>query len=435
LIGAAIAQGLTLLASIITARLLGKVSFGELGMIRSTVGMFGVFAGFGLGLTATKHVAELRTKDPDRAGRIVGLSAMVATVSSGAMCLGVLIIAPTIAARVMRAPHLLGELRIGCALLFVNALNGAQTGVLAGFEAFKTIAKVNLAAGALSFPILVVGVWLWSLPGAIGALAASAGVGWVINHAALRAECRTAGVRVDYRGITRELPVLWRFSVPALLCGSATAPATWVCHAMLVNQPDGYAEMGTYAAAYQWRVALLFLPAAVGRIVVPIQSSLFALGNKRAARRLLGGAMLAAAALSFPLALVLILLSGRVMGLYGASFANGGVVLAIVVSTAALLAVQQPVGQVIVASGRMWTGAAMNLGWAAVLFVACWFLVRAGLGAKGLAMGFLIAYAAHGAWTLGYAMRVLGTRSQQSTRLEGSPDESQRRGARDGTSV
>ena len=58
--GAAISRGLNLLAMVLVARMVGKVGFGELGTVQSTVGMFAVFAGFGMGITATKHVAELR---------------------------------------------------------------------------------------------------------------------------------------------------------------------------------------------------------------------------------------------------------------------------------------------------------------------------------------------------------------------------------------
>lgn len=65
--------GLGFLSSIITARLLGKVGFGELGMIRSTIEMFVVYAGFGLGLTATKYVAELRDLNKERAGKMIGM--------------------------------------------------------------------------------------------------------------------------------------------------------------------------------------------------------------------------------------------------------------------------------------------------------------------------------------------------------------------------
>ncbi|QTA79204.1 Polysaccharide biosynthesis protein [Desulfonema limicola] len=85
--GALISRGLGLLASILVARILGKTGFGELGIIQSTVGMFGVFAGFGMGLTATKHVAEFRYKNPEKAGRIIILSALLTVIFSGIMAL------------------------------------------------------------------------------------------------------------------------------------------------------------------------------------------------------------------------------------------------------------------------------------------------------------------------------------------------------------
>ena len=65
LCGTVVSKALWLLASILVARMLGKETFGEFGIIRSTVEMFGVFAGFGLGLTATKYIAEFRRTDPE----------------------------------------------------------------------------------------------------------------------------------------------------------------------------------------------------------------------------------------------------------------------------------------------------------------------------------------------------------------------------------
>ena len=151
--GAVISRGLMLCATVLVARMLGKTIYGELGMIRSTVGMFGIFAGFGLGLTATKHVAQFRASDPERAGRIIALSWMVAVVTGGVMALGLFIFAPLLAEHTINAPHLTSVLRIGALILFINALNGAQTGALAGFEAFKTNAHVNLFDGLISFPL------------------------------------------------------------------------------------------------------------------------------------------------------------------------------------------------------------------------------------------------------------------------------------------
>src|ERR1035438_1477658 len=70
LAGAVVSRGFLLAASVVCARFLGKEGFGALGMIQSTAGMFGIFAGLGLGLTATKYVSEFRRQDPMRAGRI-----------------------------------------------------------------------------------------------------------------------------------------------------------------------------------------------------------------------------------------------------------------------------------------------------------------------------------------------------------------------------
>lgn len=47
-----LARGLSLLSAIVVARILGTHDVGQLGMIHSTVGMFGVLAGFGMGMTA-----------------------------------------------------------------------------------------------------------------------------------------------------------------------------------------------------------------------------------------------------------------------------------------------------------------------------------------------------------------------------------------------
>ena len=99
-------RGFLLAASVVCARFLGKEGFGALGMIQSTAGMFGVFAGLGLGLTATKYVAEFRRQDPTRAGRILALSASTAFVSGGAITVLLILLAPYLAKHVLATPQL-----------------------------------------------------------------------------------------------------------------------------------------------------------------------------------------------------------------------------------------------------------------------------------------------------------------------------------------
>jgi O-antigen/teichoic acid export membrane protein len=403
--GAVISRGLMLVASVFVARILGKTGFGELGMIQSTVGMFGVFAGFGLGLTATKYVAEFGRRDPTRAGRIISLSGLVAVVTGGLMALGLFVFAPWLAQHTINAPHLAGVLRVGALILFISALNGAQTGALAGFEAFRTIAYVNLFVGLISFPILVAGVYLGGLTGAVWASAVNLGFNWLLNHLALRVEARRCGVPFTFRKCSQELSVLWRFSLPAVLSGSVVGPVTWACTALLVNQPNGYGEMGIFSAANQWYTLVLFLPSMLGSVVLPILSERLGQNQAGQSSRLLKLTMKTNSLLAFPVVLLAGVASPSVMNLYGESFRSGWPTLVVVLLTAGLLAIQTPVGQIIAASGRMWLGFAMNCGWAVMFLLGTLILVPS--GSLGLAIARAVSYAIHATWTFVFAYYVI----------------------------
>ena len=412
--GAVISQGLTLIASIVTARILGKAGFGELGMINSTVGMFGTFAGFGLGLTTTKYVSEYRSNEPQKAGRIIALASLVAAISAGLLSVGMLLFAPFIATCALAAPRLAGELRIGAFLLFLNTVNGVQTGTLSGLEAFKAIAQSNLARGLLSFPLIIGGVWLWRLPGAVFGLVLASGIGWLFNHLFLKRKCHAAGIVVERRCIWQERDILSRFTFPAFLANAAMGPVAWLANAMLVNQRNGYAELGIFNAAYQWRTAMLFLPGLVGQVVLPMLSSLQSARHQNSVRKMVLGAMGLNALFVSPALLLILLLSNRIMAFYGHGFASEGAVLIIMAITAGLYAVETPVGDIIAASGRMWLGASTNLGWACVLLTSSWFLLRLGWGARALATAYLVAYTVHAIWTFWVASIILSDRDRDA---------------------
>ncbi|HCO94399.1 MAG TPA: polysaccharide biosynthesis protein [Phycisphaerales bacterium] len=405
--GAVISRGLMLAPSVLVARMLGKTIFGELGMIRSTVGMFGVFAGFGLGLTATKHVAEFRQSDPDRVGRIIGLSGLFAMLTGGLMALGLFIFAPWLAEHTINAPHLTGVLRIGALILFINALNGAQTGALAGFEAFKTIAYVNLFVGLFSFPILVGGAYFGGLTGAVWALVINLGVNWLLNHLALRKESRRHKVPFTFRECSRELSVLWKFSLPAVLAGSMVGPVNWICSALLVNQPEGYEEMGIFSATNQWYNMILFLPGLLGSVVLPVLSERLGQKETKQSIKTMVLAIKGNALLVLPIVLLGSIASPYIMSLYGEGFRSGWPTLVVVLLTTGLLAVQTPVGQIIAASGRMWIGFAMNLGWALTFILGTLLLIDN--GSLGLAIARAIGYVFHTIWVFGFAYYLLTT--------------------------
>ncbi|MBN2320684.1 MAG: oligosaccharide flippase family protein [Acidobacteria bacterium] len=386
--GTVISRGLIMAASICVARLLGKTGFGELGILRSTVGMFGVFAGFGLGLTATKYVAEFRSSNPAKAGRIIRLSSLVATLTGGLMALGMFLFAPWLAEHTLNAPHLTGIIRIGALVLFLNAVNGAQTGAMAGFEAFKTIARINLLVGLVSFPILVFGAYTGGTVGVAWGLAINLGIQWLLNHLELRREGSRHKIPYTFQGCSLELPILWRFSLPAVLGGILVGPVRWMCNALLVNQPDGYGEMGIFSAALLFQSMML---TANEMLNAPLLSMVSNAGDKISNRlgavnilsSWIPGIFLAIPLLSFPEIALLIFGSDFETRTFSTTFA-------LVVFTTCILTYRSGLLRVLVSRNRLWWGLWNNLLWAAVLLPATWFLSK--WGAVGLGASFAIAY-------------------------------------------
>ncbi|HZU10239.1 MAG TPA: oligosaccharide flippase family protein [Pseudacidobacterium sp.] len=411
LLGTIASRVLAIPVSVVLARWMGPSHYGELGVINNSVDLFIVFAGFGLGLTATKHVAELRTTDPERAGRVLALSTVTAGFTATITAVVLYIAAPYLAAHTLNAPQLTGPLRIGSLILLLAAINGAQQGALYGFEAFRTTAKIQAIVGLLNLPFSLIGYWLGGLNGVLWGMVATRGADWLLRRLALLDESRKSGVPLGLKGWTQELHVLWKYSVPALLSGVMVAPVNWVCAAMLVNQPKGYAQMGIYNAANQWYGALLFLPTVLGSGLLPLLSERMGNKDSHSSGKVLLFMLRLNAVIVLPAAFLGSALSPWIMRLYGPAYAHGWSTLVAVLFTAAVFAVLIPVGDVIAASGRMWTGTVMNAGWAAVFIAGTAVLVHR--GAFGLGLARLIAYIAHAIWTIAFAW-ILITRAKAS---------------------
>lgn len=166
------------------------------------------------------------------------------------MTLVLFLFAPWISNHTLAAPEMAEQQRLGALLILLGGVNGARLGALSGFEAFRSVARINLIAGLCSFPVtLWLGAWWFGLHGAATAAVASVGINCALNCVTLRKESVRAGVPFGYRHCGREWPLLWQFSLPAVLSGASVVPMHWAVYAPLANQPGGYADLGVFNAA------------------------------------------------------------------------------------------------------------------------------------------------------------------------------------------
>lgn len=412
--GAIAERVVTFAGSVVIVRLLGQTSFGSLAILQSTLSMVGVCAGLGLGVTATKYVAELKERDPQRLGRILTLIHRVA-LASGLSIGGVVAVGSGfISTHVLNMPQDADLLALSALAVLFNTLQSYQSGALIGFEAMRKNTLAGVYSVLLSVPMNVSLTYSCGLTGAVWGMVLGSVARWIISGVVLTDCLKSWRIPEVSHGWAREWRSICDFAAPALLSTMLVTPVHWICHALLVNTPQGKEQMAVLGVVNQWYYALLLLPMAAGRIVLPVLTQTLTAKGSRASSNVLRIGMLANAATVVPFAVALVVGGPFLMKLYGDSFAAEWPVLAVTAATASLVAIQMPVGSILAASGRMWLGAAMNLGWAVVYVGGSWLLRDQ--GAMGIAAALLGAYIIHALWTFAFAARRLASGAGDSGR-------------------
>jgi len=393
LLGSVISKGFLLVSSVIIARIIGKVHFGEYSIIQSTLSFFAVFAGFSLGTASTKYVAEFRDTDKSKTGSIIASSSLVALIFGLVFSIVLLLASSFVSVSLIGSGNLSGQLKLASAILLLNAINGAVTGALAGFEDFKSIAKISILTGVVTLVGQTLLVLTLGLPGAFVGLIAAFLAQYLSGLFFLVRKCRKYGISLSLSRPLGNLSYLWRFSLPSVLGAIIVSMTLWVSNLFLVRNGNGLNEMAVYNAAAQWQNIILFIPVAISQISLPLFSNMK--NDLFRFTKLIRYNILLNFSICLILAVLFSLFSGIIMRSYGSDFSNGSVVLIILAAAAILNSVNMVIGQIIAGLGKMWAGLFINLIWAAFFLSLSHYFISSGKGAKGLAEAMLIAYIAH----------------------------------------
>ena len=271
IIGSAIGKGASMLVGIIVARLLGAEEFGEYGMIKSTLAYIAVFSTFGLGYTATKHIAQ-HQNNPSKIIGIIRNSLAITFAVSGLMALVILLFAEYI----IEEPSLAPTLRHTALIVIFNALNTTQLGLLSGFKDFRSIAINNTITGIATIVLGTTLTYFKGFDGAIITLFATTALQCILNHIAIRIQThritKATSNAISLKEGNKSTWELIRFSLPIALQESVYASANWIRMFILVHWA-GYDELGLYTASNQWYVLILFIPGVLRNVILSHLSS------------------------------------------------------------------------------------------------------------------------------------------------------------------
>ena len=240
----------------------------------------------------------------------------------------------------------------------------------------------------MAVPLFLAGAVWGGLNGAIWAYAINLFILWVFSHIALRKAASRNGVPFSYRNCWLEWPVLWRYSLPAVLSGVMVSPVKWVCDAFLVNQQGGYGQMGIYSAAIIFQTTLLFISSTISKPFLSMLSNMQeGLPDSLARMNIMAswcmGIVIAVPLFCFPEI-------GQV--LFGKEYVGPQFrqAMSLITFFTCVIMYKEGLARVLAAKSLMWWGLLSNGAWALILIIAAHFWVP--MGAAGLAASYALAY-------------------------------------------
>ena len=389
-IATAFNQGSTLVVNILVARILMKEGFGEYAMVQSTLLTLATLGQLATGYTAAKYVAEFRSVAPQRAGRIMGLCALVSAAMACVATIVLVLIAPWLATSALKAPHLSVALMIGSGFVFFSAINGYQTGALSGLEAYGGLAKAGVVSGIMTVIAISLGAWAGGLNGTLVGLSVSAVLRCLIHSWWLRLEGKAQGIVPQYRGsLGQEKVIITRFALPAAIAGYYSMPMFWLANSFLVRQPGGYGEMALYSAANNLRLLVLFIPNVMNNVGLSILNNEKAKNDVSHYNRLFGSNVLHIFLVSLAGILVVGIFGRSMLQLFGKDFGAGYTLLWLLLASTIFEGLSIALYQYVQSKAKIWLSFfSISVPRDAFLVIAAYYLVQS-YGGAGLATAYL----------------------------------------------
>ena len=206
--------------------------------------------------------------------------------------------------------------------MLTSSLFAVQIGILTGFEAFKESAVVTSARSILTAVLLVVGIGLAGVNGGLlGYLVGeAAATTWAVVAVSRLGDAAGRTALLRGRSAPGTLKSLRKIGVPALAAGIALLFSLLIGQRMLTELPNGFVAVAQFSVAYRWSLVVLFVPAALAPVMLPLLANLVGAGEHGSFGRLLRGNLLILSLITAVPALIMILAREPILGLSGTAY-------------------------------------------------------------------------------------------------------------------
>lgn len=375
ILGTIASKVLVFAATMIVARILAKDVYGQLGIVRSTIQLFVSLSAFGVGAMATKYIAQYRKSSKIETAKIYCIANIFVLCMAVISCTVLILTADTIAINRLKTPELATDIRIAGVILFFTLLNGAQTGSLSGFEDFRRISFSNMVMGVSEVVLLCGGAYLWGLHGAVMGFGITYLIAFLYNGYYIRKHLREE--QIDYiEGLKAlklaDFRILLSFSIPLAATSWVQASVYWWMKTVVVNYA-GFADMANYDVGEQWKIQIMFIPAILSTVLLPILSSVN--DNETDRKKAIRINYYINVTTTLSLSLLIVLFGSLILKLYGPSY-NNPLPLYILACTTVFDSISNVYGTALISANKVPLTLISNIIWAIVLLICFYSIVR-----------------------------------------------------------
>ncbi len=267
------ATGLLTISSILIARLLGPVGYGEYTLVLQIPNLFVVFVGFGVNIALTRYSAFLLSRgELERARRITTSAVTFLLIAGALLTVACLMSATILSSFLISRPGLAGIVAWASAFILGQTALQAGTAALIGWDRPGRAGAVTIVQAALKL-ILSVGLLVAGF-GLFGAIAGHVVMALAAGVVSLVFVYRLGMSRVGgLSSMWRDTSELLRFSIPVYIGNSIAGIASLYIFFTLANVAPN-STVGYFQAAYNFTMAISLPASSIASALLPAFSTI-----------------------------------------------------------------------------------------------------------------------------------------------------------------
>ena len=358
-LGSVVARLCGVCIGVLIARALGSSSLGLYAIVQSTIGLYATFFGLGLGLTATKMIAQHYVNSPELIGRILGLLFLTLVLS---IVFGLSIYLwslPVLVKNIYSIPDLMDLLQIGLFWFAFMTLSQFIESVLVGFQAFKSQMFVTSILSFFNLIVVLI-VVLIDRNNILQNLIIGGVIVAFVQSVLLLIYASKELIRYKTKLSLSNLkpliqPVLFDFSAPAFIGKMMEQPLNWVSILLLVKLGANISNVGGLSVINNIKAWILYFPAMLVTVLVPILTDIYHTKEKEVFQRtlILNQKFLWLATLPVLVFLVTVIRL-LIKSLFGNSYSDFWQPGALLLAWAVLIPINEINDRAMISVGKMW---------------------------------------------------------------------------------